>query len=49
MNNSRNHHYVSRFYLSGFTKSGESKGKIYVLDKTRKKSFETNPRNVASQ
>ncbi|MFQ5714545.1 MAG: DUF4238 domain-containing protein [Candidatus Scalinduaceae bacterium] len=49
MNNPRNHHYVSRFYLSGFTKSGGSKGKIYVFDKTRKKSFETNPRNVASQ
>jgi len=49
MSNARNHHYVSKFYVAGFTKSGGSKAKIHVFDKADNKTFETNPRNIASQ
>jgi hypothetical protein len=35
----REHHYVPRFYLAGFTKSGRKDGLLYVLDKRKRKSW----------
>jgi hypothetical protein len=41
--NARHHHYLSQFYLKGFTKDGS---KLTVIDFKEKKKFETSPRNV---
>lgn len=49
MSNTRNHHYVSQFYLKGFSKNGGKKAKLFVYDKEQKKYFLSNPRNVASK
>lgn len=43
---SRQHHYLSQFYLKGFTNGESKKSKLTVLDLDQKKIFETNPRNV---
>jgi len=48
MSRARKHHYVSKFYLTGFTKSGGSKAKIHVIDKMQKKSFETTLHNIGA-
>lgn len=42
----RHHHYLSQFYLKGFTKGKAKKSKLVVIDLKQKKSFETIPRNV---
>ncbi|MFA5584661.1 MAG: DUF4238 domain-containing protein [Bacteriovoracaceae bacterium] len=49
MSNARNHHYISQFYLRGFTKSGKSKEKIFVFDKHEQSFFASNPKNVGSK
>jgi hypothetical protein len=38
-NQPRKHHYISRFYLAGFSKSGGSKANLHVHDITRKNYF----------
>lgn len=47
-NTARNHHYLSQFYLKGFTDGRSKKSKLAVLDCVEAKSFETKPRNVGS-
>ncbi len=42
----RHHHYLPQCYLRGFLPSDKEKPKITVLDFKRKKSFETNIRNI---
>lgn len=49
MSKTRNHHYISQFYLKGFTKSSEEKGNLCVYDKFQNKHFKSNPRNIASK
>jgi len=49
MSNTRNHHYVSQFYLKGFSKNGGTKAKLFVYDKEQRKYFQSNPRNIASK
>ena len=50
MNNiSRNHHYIPQFYLKGFLDPSHSKEQICVINKIKKESFVTNPRNVGSE
>lgn len=49
MSKTRNHHYISQFYLRGFTKSGGTKENLSVYDKSQNKHFKSSPRNVASQ
>ena len=50
MNNiTRNHHYISQFYLKGFLDPSRSKEQVCVIDKIKKQSFFTNPRNVGSE
>jgi hypothetical protein len=49
MSNTRNHHYVSQFYLKGFSKNGGTKAKLFVYDKKQRKYFQSNPRNIASK
>jgi hypothetical protein len=44
--NPRHHHYLSQFYLKGFTEGGSKKSKLTVIDLKLKKVFETTPRNV---
>ncbi|MBU1668873.1 DUF4238 domain-containing protein [bacterium] len=49
MSNTRNHHYVSQFYLKGFSKNSGTKAKLFVYDKEQRKYFQSNPRNIASK
>ena len=49
MAETRNHHFISQFYLRGFTKSGGSKEKLYVFDKIQNKFFIASPRNIGSK
>lgn len=42
----RHHHYLPQCYLRGFTKPGEKKSKLTVIDLKRRKRFKTNTRNV---
>lgn len=49
MSKTRNHHYLSQFYLRGFTKSGGTKENLCVYDKSQNKYFKSSPRNIASQ
>ena len=49
MSETRNHHYVSQFYLKGFSKKGGTKAKLFVYDKKQQKYFQSNPRNIASK
>ena len=44
---SRRHHYVSEFYLNGFTKTSKNKEFLQVFDLKEKKHFETTPDRVA--
>lgn len=46
---SRHHHYLPQFYLGGFTKSGKQDDKLYVIDISEGRDFETKPRNVGAQ
>ena len=45
---SRNHHYISQFYLKDFTGGNSKNSKLSVIDFKQKKYFETIPRNVAA-
>lgn len=42
----RHHHYLSQFYLKGFSKAVSKKSKLTVVDFKLRKIFETTPRNV---
>lgn len=44
----RNHHYLSQFYLRGFTDPENGDGLLQVVDQGRRNTFRTNPRNVAA-
>ena len=46
---SRNHHYIPQFYLKGFLDPSLPKEQLHVIDKTERRSFLTNPRNVGSK
>ncbi len=43
----RKHHYVPQFYLAGFTKSDSKDGKLYVLDKEKRKTWTSTPKGTA--
>ena len=50
MNNiSRNHHYISQFYLKGFLDPSRSKEQLCVINKIERRHFVTHPRNVGSK
>ena len=49
MSETRNHHYISQFYLKGFSKNNKTKAKLFVYDKERNNYFQSNPRNIASK
>ena len=44
----RNHHYLSQFYLRGFSKSGNEKSTIFVYDLKNEKQFSTKAKNIGS-
>jgi hypothetical protein len=46
MSNPIKHHYISKFYLKNFTKSGASKQTLYAYDKVKKKYFKSNPKDI---
>ena len=46
---SRNHHYIPQFYLKGFLDPNRPKEQLRVIDKIKKESFVTNPRNVGAK
>ena len=48
-NTARNHHYVSQFYLKGFSDPNLQNEQLHVIDKVDRRHFVTNPRNIASQ
>ena len=48
-NTARNHHYVSRFYLSGFSDPNLQNEQLHVIDKGDRRHFVTTPPNIASQ
>jgi hypothetical protein len=49
-NQPRKHHYVPKFYLAGFTKSGSVDGNLYVLDQRQRWRWgPATPVNVAHQ
>jgi hypothetical protein len=43
----RKHHYIPQFYLAGFTKSDSKDGKLYVLDKEKRKTWTSTPKGTA--
>ena len=45
----RNHHFVPRGYLNGFTDTGTKDGRVFVTDLTARSTFWTNPRNIAAE
>ena len=45
---SRRHHYLSQFYLRGFSKTGDAKSQIHVYDLPNKKVFKTNSRKIGT-
>jgi len=49
MNAARNHHFLSQFYLKGFTKNGSKHSKLVAVDLIDSKAFETTPRNVGAE
>ena len=44
----RNHHFVPRGYLAGFTDNGTRDGRLFVSDLVSRSIFQTKPRNVAA-
>ncbi|RZI39825.1 DUF4238 domain-containing protein [Herbaspirillum sp. HC18] len=48
-NQARNHHWVPQCYLKGFAKSRGKSAKLFVIDAIERKTFQTIPRNVASE
>jgi hypothetical protein len=49
MAGARNHHWVPKFYLRGFTKSGSKDAKLWAFDKSSGRSFLTLHRNVGGE
>jgi hypothetical protein len=50
MNNQpKNHHYVPAFHLSMFTASGTDDGELWVVDKKRRRSWQSTPKNTAKE
>ena len=41
-----NHHYISKFYLKNFTKSGCSKQTLFAYDKVKITYFKSNPKDI---
>ena len=48
-NTARNHHFVPRFYLSGFSDLNLQNEQLHVIDKENRRHFVTTPRKIASQ
>ena len=48
-NTSRNHHYIPQFYLKEFLDASLPKKQLYAIDKTERRYFLTNLRNIGSQ
>lgn len=46
MGNPIKHHYISKFYLKNFTKSGGSKENLFGYDKIKKNYFKSNPKDI---
>ena len=46
MSNPIKHHYISKFYLKNFTKSGASKQTLFAYDKIKNKYFKSNPKDI---
>lgn len=46
VNTSKSHHYLSKFYLAGFTNTGEKDGNLYVHDLVQKSTRRDKPENV---
>jgi hypothetical protein len=42
----RAHHFAPRFWLAGFTDTGENDGRLWVTDLKRQKQWPSNPRNA---
>jgi len=49
MSKTRNHHYISQFYLRGFSRNNSKKSQLYVFDLKNKKEFISAPKNVGSK
>ncbi|MGM1022997.1 MAG: DUF4238 domain-containing protein [Bacillota bacterium] len=45
----RNHHYIPKFHLGGFTKKGEIESPLWVFDTKKGKQWEAKPNSVAFQ
>lgn len=45
----RKHHYLPKFYLAGFTHSGDVHGDLYVLDLSAIKEWKSSPEQTANQ
>jgi len=43
----KKHHYISQFYLGGFTSSGEKADSLWVLDQNNVKQWKSKPSNIA--
>ena len=43
----RKHHYVPQFYLAGFTADGSKDGRLFVLDKEKRKTWTSTPKGTA--
>ena len=48
-NEPRQHHYVPRFYLRGFTDSAREDGQLWVHDRKLDRRYPSNPANVARE
>lgn len=47
MKPSRKHHYIPRFYLTGFTQNNDPKDKLWVIDQQDIKQFKAAPSKIA--
>jgi hypothetical protein len=47
MTTSIRHHFISQFYLAGFTNDGTKDGLLYCYDKVQKKKWQTTTSNIA--
>ena len=45
----KKHHYLPKFYLAGFTASGEVADRLYVLDQGQVKEWYTTPEKAATE